>query len=172
MTNQQIKKPATTGECAMFRAMQGGKISAIQGNSSRGNGWRPVCRGNYLGKDIFDSEQTAIVGGKRFMADLKTRVEAAEKMQEQQNQEAAKAIVVAKQAAAKPKIVRITRSHGTAYTARIAGKNATCSYSAEVAAKDVCAKAWPGVEVTFTDVTGPEEKAKQVLLYQVNGLKE
>lgn len=72
-------KTATTGEVSFYNQVQGKKITAINGNSSKGTGWRPVCGGKYLGEHVCPTEKEAIIEGKKFMAELKRRVEEVER---------------------------------------------------------------------------------------------
>lgn len=72
-------KAATTGEVSFYNEVQGKKITAINGNSGKGLGWRPVCGGKYLGEAVCTTESEAIIEGKKFMAELKRRVEQTER---------------------------------------------------------------------------------------------
>lgn len=71
-------KPTTTGERAMYHAIKHGKVAAVNGITDKGTGWRPVCKGVYLGSETYTTEDKAINAGKRHLADLRARVEATE----------------------------------------------------------------------------------------------
>tara|TARA_R100000656_G_scaffold14096_1_gene14165 strand:- start:24 stop:311 length:288 start_codon:yes stop_codon:yes gene_type:complete len=70
----QIKK-ATLGEINLYAKIKDGEVRAIRGKSDKGDGWRPVCRGRYLGSACLTTESAAITNGKIFIAELKKRVE-------------------------------------------------------------------------------------------------
>ena len=70
----QIKK-ATLGEINLYAQIKDGDVRAIRGKSDKGDGWRPVCRGRYLGSACLTTESAAITNGKIFIAELKKRVE-------------------------------------------------------------------------------------------------
>lgn len=70
----QIKK-ATLGEIKLYEQIKGYEVRSIVGNTGKGYGWRPVCRGRYLGSACLSTESAAITNGKIFIAELKKRVE-------------------------------------------------------------------------------------------------
>lgn len=72
-------KPATRGEVNLYNHIKDGEVRAIRGNSDKGDGWRPVCRGRYLGGACLTTESAAITNGKIFIAELKKRVEGVQK---------------------------------------------------------------------------------------------
>jgi len=76
---QNNNQTATAGEKSFYAEIQGKKITATNGNSNNGTGWRPVCGGKYLGELIYPSESAAIKGGKGFMDELKQRIKSEEK---------------------------------------------------------------------------------------------
>jgi len=69
------KTNASAGEKAFYEKIKTGEVRAIRGNSDKGDGWRPVCRGHYLGSACVDTESEAITKGKIFIGELKKRVE-------------------------------------------------------------------------------------------------
>ena len=69
----------TNGDQKLLNRLQGGTISAVHGNSSAGQGWRPVCKGVYLGNECKSSEQAAINAGKQFLNDLEQRIKGQQK---------------------------------------------------------------------------------------------
>lgn len=64
----------TKGEVNLYNKIKGRKVIAIKGNSSAGEGWRPVCAGHYLGNQCMGSEKDAIAYGVRIVEQLKARV--------------------------------------------------------------------------------------------------
>lgn len=66
---------ASAGEKAFYEKMKTGEVRAIRGKSDKGEGWRPVCRGHYLGSACVGTESEAITKGKIFIGELKKRVE-------------------------------------------------------------------------------------------------
>jgi hypothetical protein len=71
--NQNLK--ASSGDVAFYEKIKTGAVRALLGKSDKGNGWRPVCRGHYLGSDCVSTEAEAIRRGKIFVAELRKRVE-------------------------------------------------------------------------------------------------
>lgn len=166
-------KTATTGERAMFYAIKNCRVSAVYGNTDKGTGWRPVCKGVYLGDSTYLTEASAITAGNRHLKIMGERVRAADLQLAQEMDQQVKQIVEAKvktETVKKHPIIRVTRGTGNSYIARTGGKNASCSYSAKVAAERVCQKVWPGISVELLDVTGEAEKIKGVLLFQASGI--
>lgn len=75
-----MKKPtkaakATAGEKALHSKLQDQKITTNFGTSSAGTGWRPVCKGRYVGDQCFKRESEAQKYGARTLEALKNRVE-------------------------------------------------------------------------------------------------
>jgi hypothetical protein len=66
---------ASAGELAFYEKIKTGEVRAIRGKSDKGEGWRPVCRGYYLGSACVETEAQAISKGKIFVSELKNRVE-------------------------------------------------------------------------------------------------
>lgn len=66
---------ASAGEKAFYEKIKTGEVRAIRGKSDKGEGWRPVCRGHYLGSACVSTESEAISKGKIFIGELKKRVE-------------------------------------------------------------------------------------------------
>ncbi len=69
------KTNVSAGELAFYEKIKTGDLRAIRGNSEKGEGWRPVCRGHYLGSACVGTEAEAITKGKIFIGELKKRVE-------------------------------------------------------------------------------------------------
>lgn len=69
------KTNASAGEVAFYEKIKTGEVRAIRGKSDKGEGWRPVCRGHYLGSACVSTEGEAITKGKIFIGELKKRVE-------------------------------------------------------------------------------------------------
>lgn len=67
----------SAGEKAFYEKIKAGEVRAIRGKSDKGDGWRPVCRGLYLGSACVGTEGEAITKGKIFIGELKKRVESA-----------------------------------------------------------------------------------------------
>lgn len=72
----QIKK-VTLGEIRLFEQIKDSEVRALVGISDVGNGWRPVCKGMYLGRACYSTEKEAIKNGEKIVAELKRQVEAA-----------------------------------------------------------------------------------------------
>ena len=70
----QIKQ-ASVGERRFYESIKDAEVRAIRSNTDKGDGWRPVCRGRYLGSACVPTEQQAISEGKIFLSELKRRVE-------------------------------------------------------------------------------------------------
>lgn len=69
----------TSGELAFYEKIKNGEVRAILGKTDKGEGWRPVCKGRYLGAACVSTERQAIRHGKIFIAELKRRVDTANK---------------------------------------------------------------------------------------------
>lgn len=69
------KTKASAGELAFYEKIKASEVRAIRGKSDKGEGWRPVCRGHYLGSACVGTESEAITKGKIFIGELKNRVE-------------------------------------------------------------------------------------------------
>lgn len=69
------KTNVSAGELAFYEKIKTGEVRALRGKSDKGEGWRPVCRGHYLGSACMPTEAQAISKGKIFMCELKARVE-------------------------------------------------------------------------------------------------
>lgn len=65
----------SAGELAFYEKIKNAEVRAFRGKSDKGEGWRPVCRGHYLGSACMPTEAQAISKGKIFMCELKNRVE-------------------------------------------------------------------------------------------------
>jgi hypothetical protein len=71
--DMQISK-ISRGDSALYEKLKGAEVRATQGNSSVGYGWRPVCRGVYLGNECKPSEAAALIYGKKWLAELGQKV--------------------------------------------------------------------------------------------------
>lgn len=70
-------KKVTLGEIRLYEQIKDSEVRALVGISDVGNGWRPVCKGMYLGRACYSTEKEAIKQGEKIVAELKRQVEAA-----------------------------------------------------------------------------------------------
>lgn len=66
---------ATRGEVKLFEHIRGHEVHAIRSYTHAGDGWRPVCRGRYLGVTCSRTEGEALKHGAQFVAQLQRRVD-------------------------------------------------------------------------------------------------
>jgi hypothetical protein len=63
----------TQGYSILLHKLNGCEVRATLGSSSAGYGWRPVCRGIYLGNECKPSEADALTYGKKWLAELRQK---------------------------------------------------------------------------------------------------
>jgi len=68
-----ITKRLTADEIELYEIIKGGRVTAVYSSRASGSGWRPVCRGRFLGQARYGKDSIAVHMGKQFMFDLQTR---------------------------------------------------------------------------------------------------
>lgn len=72
----RVNEKVTAGDQKICDRLKGGRVTALLGNSAAGYGWRPVCKGLYLGNSCSTSEASAIKAGEKYLSELEGRVKA------------------------------------------------------------------------------------------------
>lgn len=75
----QNEQKASAGDAALYQRLKNGHVTAVNGNSNAGKGWRPTCKGTYLGGEVYSTEKLAITAGKEFLIKLEARVKSIQK---------------------------------------------------------------------------------------------
>ncbi len=65
---------ASAGDVALYKQLKNGTVTAVNGNSNAGKGWRPTCKGAYLGREVYSTEKAAVIAGREFLVQLEARV--------------------------------------------------------------------------------------------------
>ncbi len=73
------EKKASAGDVALYERLKNGNVTAVNGDSNAGKGWRPTCKGAYLGREVYTTEKLAITAGTEFLLQLEARVSSMQK---------------------------------------------------------------------------------------------